>query len=96
MSCIKLPQGKPWYRSAAAAALLSAGSARSLDVTGLTLRGFTYQAVGQLAQRQPQAFAGRTDIAARWGELEPLQARVGALSLCASAAVLVSCFLWLL
>ncbi len=45
----------------------NAGGARGLDVTGLTLRGFTYQAVGQLAQRQPQAFAGRTDIAARWG-----------------------------
>lgn len=42
-----------------------AGATRGLDVTGLTLRGFTYQAVGQLAQRQPQAFAGRTDIAAR-------------------------------
>ncbi|PRW21127.1 proteasome-associated ECM29-like protein isoform X1 [Chlorella sorokiniana] len=46
--------------------LLDDGAARGLDVTGLTLRGFTYQAVGQLAQRQPQAFAGRTDIAARF------------------------------
>ena len=41
-----------------------AGSTRGGDVTSLTLRGFTYQAVGQLAQRQPRAFAGRTDIAA--------------------------------
>jgi hypothetical protein len=40
------------------------GSTRGSDVTSLTLRGFTYQAVGQLAQRQPAAFAGRTDIAA--------------------------------
>ncbi|EFN52702.1 hypothetical protein CHLNCDRAFT_138705 [Chlorella variabilis] len=46
--------------------LLDDGSTRSGDSTALTLRGFTYQAVGQLAQRQPQAFAGRTDIAARF------------------------------
>lgn len=42
-------------------------SSKGLDTVSLTLRGFTYQAIGQLAQRQPQAFAGRTDIAARWG-----------------------------
>jgi hypothetical protein len=42
-----------------------AASTRAGDAASLTLRGFTYQAVGQLAQRQPQAFAGRTDIAAR-------------------------------
>lgn len=35
-------------------------------MAGLSLRGFTYQAIGQLAQRQPQAFAGRLDIATRW------------------------------
>lgn len=42
-----------------------AASTRAGDAASLSLRGFTYQAVGQLAQRQPQAFAGRTDIAAR-------------------------------
>lgn len=53
------PHPSPARRSAAA-------STRGGDVGGLTLRGFTYQAVGQLAQRQPQAFAGRLDIATRW------------------------------
>lgn len=42
-----------------------AASTQGADVSALTLRGFTYQAVGQLAQRQPGAFAGRMDIAAR-------------------------------
>jgi hypothetical protein len=30
------------------------------------LRGFTYQAIGSLAQCQPQAFKGRTDIASQF------------------------------
>ncbi|PSC71704.1 proteasome-associated ECM29-like protein [Micractinium conductrix] len=46
--------------------LLDDASTHGSDVTSLTLRGFTYQAIGQLSQRQPQAFAGHTDIAARF------------------------------
>lgn len=42
-----------------------AESTQGLDSVALMLRGFTYQAIGQLAQRQPKAFAGRIDIAAR-------------------------------
>ncbi|GAB4815511.1 hypothetical protein N2152v2_002557 [Parachlorella kessleri] len=46
--------------------LLDTESTRGQDTVSLTLRGFTYQAIGQLAQCQPQAFAGRTDIAERF------------------------------
>ena len=36
------------------------------DTPTLTLRGFTYQALGQLAKRAPQLFQKDTDIAARF------------------------------
>ncbi|DBB07277.1 TPA: hypothetical protein ACH3X3_008782 [Trebouxia sp. C0006] len=38
----------------------------SSDTPTLTLRGFTYQAVGQLAKRAPQLFQKDTDIAAQF------------------------------
>ena len=38
----------------------------SSDTPTLTLRGFTYQAVGQLAKRIPQLFQNNTDIAAQF------------------------------
>ena len=45
--------------------LLCVESAAS-DTPTLTLRGFTYQAVGQLAKRAPQLFQKDTDIAAQF------------------------------
>ena len=36
------------------------------DTPTLTLRGFTYQALGQLAKRSPQLFQEDTDIAAQF------------------------------
>lgn len=36
------------------------------DTPTLTLRGFTYQALGQLAKRSPQLFQKDTDIAAQF------------------------------
>lgn len=40
--------------------------ASASDTAGLTLRGFTYQALGQLAKRAPELFQQDTDIAAQF------------------------------
>ena len=40
--------------------------ATASDTAGLTLRGFTYQALGQLARRAPELFQADTDIAAQF------------------------------
>ena len=40
--------------------------AAASDTAGLTLRGFTYQALGQLAKRAPELFQKDTDIAAQF------------------------------
>ncbi|KAK9810293.1 hypothetical protein WJX72_008148 [[Myrmecia] bisecta] len=46
--------------------ILDDESLKTVDNPTLTLRGFTYQAVGQLAQRVPTLFQNDTDIAARF------------------------------
>lgn len=44
------------------------------DNAGRTLRSFTYQALGQLAARQPQLFARDTSAAARFFQVQPRHA----------------------
>ena len=44
---------------------LYAAAGSQADAATLTLRGFTYQAIGQLSQRVPSLFQQDTDIAAR-------------------------------
>ena len=67
--------GKPTYNqkmlwhkphTAIEAGLLCHAEASVSDTPTMTLRGFTYQAVGQLAQRTPQLFQNDTDIAAQF------------------------------
>ena len=57
-----------WHkpRTAIEADLLCHAEASVSDTPTMTLRGFTYQAVGQLAQRTPQLFQNDTDIAAQF------------------------------
>lgn len=45
--------------------MLCCAEAAATNAAGLALRGFTYQAMGQLAQRAPELFQQDTDIAAQ-------------------------------
>ena len=50
--------------------VLRAAATSGYDAASQALRGFTYQALGQLSQCLPETFIGRIDVASRWARTQ--------------------------